>query len=254
MVAAMVAEFAKPVEPIGIAPLMPPSEWFEDPQLDGPTPLTVTADGRVYGHLAEFGKCHRGIQGRCVMAPRSPSNYGHFNVGRILTADGDQYDVGKLTVDAHHAPMTAGAAGAAAHYDHTGVVAAFVRAGEDQWGPWLAGATKSDATPEQIRDLRANPPSGDWRNPDGRGLDLVAALAVPVPGFPVVAVTAAGGPVEDDELTALVMGWGDIGALAVVASAADTYPRVAAPDPGIRALALAARIRGGIPALADLFR
>jgi hypothetical protein len=33
---------------------------------------------------------------------------------------------------------------------------------------------------ERIRDMRANPPSGDWR--DG---ELVAVLSVPVPGFPI---------------------------------------------------------------------
>lgn len=206
---------------IGIAPLVPPAEWFQDPQLDGPTPLTVTADGRVYGHLAEFGKCHRGIQGRCVMAPRTKNGYAHFNVGKILTASGDQVPVGRLTVNAHHAPLTVGPGAAAAHYDHTGTVAAFVRAGEDQWGPWLAGATRSDATPEQIRDLRANPPSGDWRNTEGRGLELVAALAVPVPGFPVMAVTASAEFEGMEEAHALILGWDSPGELAIVAAGFD---------------------------------
>lgn len=216
---------------IGLAPLMPPAEWFDDPGLDGPTPLTVTADGRVFGHLAEFGKCHRGIQGRCVMAPHTKNGYAHFNVGRMLTADGSQVEVGKLTVDAHHAPLTVGPQAAAAHYDHSGSVAAFVRAGEDQWGPWLAGATRSDATPEQIRDLRANPPSGDWRNTEGRGLELVAALAVPVPGFPVMAVTASLDIEGGEEPYALIMGYMDDQPLAIVAAGVydeSQHPR----DPG----------------------
>ncbi len=232
----VVAAMLETLPEIGLAPLVPNADWFRDQELTGPTPLTVTADGQVYGHLAEFGKCHRGIQGRCVMAPRSPTGYKHFNVGRILTDDGSQVDVGKLTVNAHHAPLSAGAAQTAAHYDHTGTVAAFVHAGEDKWGPWLAGATKSDATPEQIRDLRANPPSGDWRNPDGRGLDLVAALAVPVPGFPVMAVTASG---DTEIATALLMQWGSVEEIALVSSAA---PSGAADK--IRFRASAARISG----------
>lgn len=233
------------VENVGIAPLVPPTEWFEDPQLDGPTPLTVTADGRVYGHLAEFGKCHRGIQGRCVMPPRTKNGYQHFNTGAILTADGSQVRVGKLTVNAHHAPMNVRPGAAAAHYDHTGAVAAFVRAGEDEFGPWLAGATKSDATPEQIRDLRANAPSGDWRNTEGRGLELVAALAVPVPGFPIMAVTASA---HGEVAEALILAWGSSEELAICASGFEPV------DEGARIKALAARITGGIDGLAAMFR
>lgn len=195
------------------APIAPPDEWFDDPKLDGPTPLTVTADGRVFGHLAEWGKCHMGIQGACVLAPKSQTGYKHFYAGgRILTASGEMLDVGRLTVGTGHAPLSIGRVAAAAHYDNTGAVVAFVRAGEDEFGPWLAGAVKSDATAEQIRDLRGNPPSGDWRKVPGVGLELVAALAVPVPGYPVAAVTASG------DLEALVMAYGDSSDLALVAA------------------------------------
>lgn len=241
--------------PIGLAPLVPPAEWFEDPELDGPTPLTITADGRVYGHLAEWSKCHRGISGRCVFAPRSKNGYASFYAGgQILLDDGEQVPVGRLTVGAHHASLTASPQATAAHYDHSGTVAAFVRAGEDRHGPWLAGATRSDATPEQIRDLRANPPSGDWRNTEGRGLELVAALAVPVPGFPVMAVAASGYD-GGEEVTALIMGWGDEGGLAIVASGADGAASVgAAGTAAIRTRVLAARIRGGVSGMAELFR
>lgn len=42
------------------APSRPPAAWFQDPQLTGPTPLTVDDDGRVYGHLATWGTCFAG--------------------------------------------------------------------------------------------------------------------------------------------------------------------------------------------------
>lgn len=42
---------------------------FADPHLSGPTALTVTADGRVYGHLATRDVCHIGYGDRCVAAP-----------------------------------------------------------------------------------------------------------------------------------------------------------------------------------------
>lgn len=252
----MTASLVEAAPPIGLAPIVPPVEWFQDPELDAPTPLTVTADGRVYGHLAEFGKCHRGISGRCVFAPRSKSGYASFYAGgQMLLDDGSQIPVGRLTVNAHHAPLSATPSATAAHYDHSGTVAAFVRAGEDKHGIWVAGATRSDATPEQIRDLRANPPSGDWRNTEGRGLELVAALAVPVPGFPVMAVAASayeGGP---EQVTALILGMGFDEPLAVVAGAVDESPQALdAAGASFRTRALAARIRGGVDGLAELFR
>jgi hypothetical protein len=46
--------------------------WFRNPHLDGPTPLTVTDDGRVYGHLALWGTCHTGFDGVCIEPPHSP--------------------------------------------------------------------------------------------------------------------------------------------------------------------------------------
>lgn len=226
-----------------VAPLAPPDEWFDDPRLTEPTPLTVTADGRVYGHLAEWGKCHTGIQGRCVMAPRSASNYAGFHTGSILLASGEQVRIGKITVGTGHAKLGLGAAATVAHYDNTGTVAAFVRAGEDRFGPWLAGAVRSDATPEQVRDLRANAPSGDWRQDyPGAPLELRAALAVPVPGFPVAALAASG------EITALLLGWQSDETLALVASGEldgfdDGFARMTS--------VLAARSRG-VEGLADL--
>ena len=39
---------------------------FADPHLTGPTALTVTADGHVYGHLATWGTCHISFGDQCV--------------------------------------------------------------------------------------------------------------------------------------------------------------------------------------------
>jgi len=187
----------------GMAPLKPPRSWFEIPEADRPTPLTFTADGKVYGHLAPWGACHTGFLNgamqECVQAPRSQSEYRMFHLGRIETAEGDDVSVGKLTYGTGHAPITADADATVAHYDHSGNVGAFLRARNGDYGIWVSGAVKSDISPEGLRDLKANPPSGDWRLID-RALELVAALSVPVPGFPIpMAVTASG------EVSALVM-------------------------------------------------
>jgi hypothetical protein len=45
------------------APLRPPREWFDLPEANDPTPLTFTADGQVFGHLALYETCHSGFQG-----------------------------------------------------------------------------------------------------------------------------------------------------------------------------------------------
>ena len=63
-------------------PVAPPREWFEDPRLPGPTsPLQITADGRVRGHIAFWNICHEGIREECVMAPRNQTGYSFFHNG-----------------------------------------------------------------------------------------------------------------------------------------------------------------------------
>lgn len=158
---------------------------FDNPALSGPTLPTMDDDGRIYGHLAVFGQCHRSIQTECVMVPRSPSGYAHFHTSPAVRLDsGEQLPVGRLTVGTGHADPRLGPAPAAAHYDNTGACFALVRVGEDRHGIWFSGVAAPWATAEQIEQGLSSPLSGDWRN-FGQGLDLVAALAVNTPGFSV---------------------------------------------------------------------
>lgn len=170
---------------------------FADPHLDGPTALTITADGRVFGHLASWNMPHIGM-GRRTTPPRNSTNYKYFHQGIVSTPDGD-LPVGKITLGTGHAPIGTGitADAAAAHYDNTGAVVAAVRAGEDDHGIWLAGRVLPGTAPERVDELRLAGVSGDWRGIDGR-MELVAALAVNVPGFPLPRteeLVAAGAPV-----------------------------------------------------------
>jgi hypothetical protein len=172
----------------------PPLEWFEDPHLTGPSPIVVTEDGRVFGHLAAWGQCHIGFgQDNCTIAPASPTNYAYYRVGAVLT-DGGEVPVGHITMGTGHADGRLTAAAAAAHYDNTGSVVADVAAGEDEFGVWVAGWMRPSATEQQRYELRAATLSGDWRW-IGTGMELVAALAVNVPGFPIprVELAASGG-------------------------------------------------------------
>lgn len=165
-------------------PTAPPEAWFKDPALTGPTALVVEDDGRVYGHIAAWGTCHIGQIGKCVEPPTSPSNYAYFRTGALQTAEGTSVAVGHLTMGTGHAGPRDSANAAAEHYDNTGTVFADVAAGEDAYGIWVAGSLRPGITAEQVRVARSAPISGDWRTIRG-SLELVGALAVNVPGFPV---------------------------------------------------------------------
>nr|DAK63110.1 MAG TPA: minor head component F [Caudoviricetes sp.] len=165
-------------------PTAPPEAWFKDPALTGPTALVVEDDGQVYGHIAAWGTCHIGQIGKCVEPPTSPSNYAYFRTGALRTAEGTSMAVGHLTMGTGHAGPRDSANAAAEHYDNTGTVFADVAAGEDAYGIWVAGALRPGISAEQVRVARSAPISGDWRTIRG-SLELVGALAVNVPGFPV---------------------------------------------------------------------
>ena len=172
-------------------PVAPPSSWFNNPNLDKPTPLTVENDGRVFGHIATWATDHIGLP-FATKPPRSRSSYAYFHTGSLHTEDGDLVPVGQITLTGGHAPLDASAASAAAHYDNTRSAWCDVHAGEDEFGIWVAGALRPSISPEQIRAVRASAPSGDWRPVNGR-LEMVAVCSVNVPGFPVTRAFVASG-------------------------------------------------------------
>lgn len=189
---------------LGAAPEEPPVEWFADPAFHGPTPLTVTDDGRVFGHIATWNTCHQGFSGRCVRPPKSRSNYAYFNLGELRTAEGDRIAVGQVTLDTRHADLAATRRQAELHYEHTGNAVADVRAGEDKHGVWIVGAVRPETPSSALRRFRGSKISGDWRAVNG-GLELVGALAVNIPGFPVLRPQARVASATG-EVTALITG------------------------------------------------
>lgn len=188
----------------------PPAAWFDDPQLSEPTPVTVDLEtGRVFGHVAQWGVCHRAFQDQCLLAPHSATGYQEFHAGGyVTTSEGDRIRVGNLTMDGLHAELNLNASQARRHYEDSTTVWAQVRAGEDEHGPWIAGAVRPGISDEQLRLASALALSGDWRRRGG-SMELIAALSVPVPGFPVGIAAGAMevGPrvrVEDGQVMALV--------------------------------------------------
>jgi hypothetical protein len=174
-------------------PTTPPTDWFEKPALTKATPLTIDDTGRVFGHIAAWHVNHIGMP-RATRPPRSRSKYAYFHTGVVRTDSGKDVPVGQLTLAGGHASLNANAAQAAKHYDDTASAIADVHAGEDDYGIWVAGSLRPDATEAQIRALRASAPSGDWR-PIGGSLELVAVCQVNVPGFPIARAMVAGGAV-----------------------------------------------------------
>ena len=112
------------------------------------------------------------------------TNYAYFTTGEVLCADGTCVPVGHITMGTGHAGPTMAARPAAEHYDNTGAVVADVAAGEDAFGIWVSGRVRPDIGDTIRGALRAAALSGDWRRIGGN-LELVAALAVNVPGFPI---------------------------------------------------------------------
>ena len=174
-------------------PVHPPREWFDDPQLKTETPLTISDDGRIYGHIATWDSDHIGLP-FSTRPPKSRSNYAYFHTGLLRTAEGEDVPVGQITLAGGHASLEADAAMAVKHYDDTASAMCDVHAGEDAYGIYVAGALRPSVTADQVRAIRAAAPSGDWRPIHGR-LELVAVCQVNVPGFPVTRARVASGHV-----------------------------------------------------------
>jgi hypothetical protein len=193
----------------GLAPLEPPLAWFDNPQLSDPTALTVTPEGRIFGHAALWNSCHIAEPygpGICVPPPRSGMGYEIFHHGVVTTAEGVDVPCGQITMSAPHARRDLGWKQALHHYENSAVAAADVVAGEDAHGIWVSGGIRPDLSAEKLRELKGGSLSGDWRTVIGRGLEFLGALVVNIPGFPIprpearVVASAAG----EEEVLALV--------------------------------------------------
>jgi hypothetical protein len=174
------------------AAVRPPADWFTDPQLDGPTALRVTEDGRVYGHAALWDTVHIGQPNARIRPPRSTTGYAYYRTGAVLCDDGSEVAVGPITIDCGHAGTDLGRMATVRHYDDVGTAVADAAVGEDEHGIWVAGALRATVDEVTAARLRASSLSGDWRRV-GSSLELCALLAVNVPGFPIPRARVASG-------------------------------------------------------------
>lgn len=194
------------------------ADYFRNPELTKPTSLKVTDDGRVFGHIAAWGVCHIGNpegEGICTVAPPSETDYAYFLSGEYVT-DAGRIPVGQISLGGGHADGKLGMRAALAHYDNTSTAVADITVGTDDHGIWFSGKLRDDVTDAQVIALRAaGKVSGDWRGVIVHGqesLELMAALAVNVPGFPIprtsyamdgdvqLSLTAAGIPMDKHDV------------------------------------------------------
>lgn len=183
------------------APSSPPADWFTDPQFEEVTALTITDEGRVFGHAASWDRCHtalESLQARCVQPPHSESGYAYFLTGETVCADGSRVRTAPINFGGTHADLSLDARRATAHYDNTTQAWADITCGDDDYGIWVAGALRPGLTDEDLRVIRASSLSGDWR-PIGGVLEMVAVLSVNTPGYPIARARTASG-----QVTALV--------------------------------------------------
>ena len=162
------------------------ADYFRNPMLEEPTPVTRGENGHIFGHLGIWDQCHIAYE-VCTTVPPSETDYAYFLTGQLFT-DAGPVAVGQLTVGGGHADGKLGIRAAMAHYDNVASAVADITVGEDAHGVWFSGKIRPWATDRQIHELFAAGPSGDWRGVRYRGSDsmeLVAAHAVNVPGFPV---------------------------------------------------------------------
>lgn len=181
-----------------------PSEWFEDPKFevgdgrlvqgkDGnwACPMRITEEGQVYGHIAGWNTCHSTWADQCTIAPHSATGYSHFLLGEVLTDTG-LVPVGSLTIGGGHANGSLRMRPAIEHYDNATAAFADVSVGEDEFGIWFAGWVRPGTSEEMIHAARASKLSGDWRrNVSTSSMEMIAALAVNVPGFAVPRIAAS---------------------------------------------------------------
>lgn len=206
-------------------PDVPPADWFAEPtDVEAMGALTITDEGRVYGYLAPAGVAHRSFRSRRVEVPRGNVDYSRWMGGEAIVAGGGRVVAGPITMNCGHMPPTASSDPGARmeHYDNTCSVVAQAAIGENSRGVWIAGALLPGVTAEQVSRMLACRLSGDWApHPEKAGMrEFVAALLVPVPGFPMArsmpstlkvaagALVAAAVPVQfaDDGMEETVMG------------------------------------------------
>lgn len=182
-------------------PSSPPPSFFTNPRL---TELqrftTISADGRIAGHVAGRDECHVGYLDRCITIDDIAPGFDYAYVGYVVAADGSKVPTSPLPIKGGHAARGLDYQAALAHYDDPSTVAADIVYGYDEFGIWFSGALRPSVTESQVHALRASGVSLDARQIDGK-LRYLATCCVNTPGFPKASARlVACGECEDGDL------------------------------------------------------
>lgn len=163
-----------------------PADAFAIPEADEPTPIHLTDDGRVMGHLATWDTLHRAHLAKDDPPTpyKSRCGYAEFHQSSVRTDDGELLRVGRLTVGGGHGPAGRGMRAALEHYDNVATAWALVRAIDGNLGIWVSGVVNPEADEKMVRAAIGAPHSGHWERVAGAP-ELIAAHAVNSPGFPI---------------------------------------------------------------------
>jgi hypothetical protein len=155
-----------------------PWDDFNIPESPAPHKIVVDEKGRVFGHLAQWGKAHRGHLG-LVIPPYPKNNYTEFNHPGPLTEKG-QVGTGPIFFLGGHPKTIRGMSPEQIAEAYGGVENAWgdVRVTAGRFGPWISGRVRPGISDERLYAARASHISGHWL-----GDDLCAIVSVNVPGF-----------------------------------------------------------------------
>jgi hypothetical protein len=154
-------------------------ECFHVPEPDHPQGVHINDDGWVSFHLAEWGKPHRGHQGRNVYAPR-PVSYASFHQGGVDTERGRVKTGPVFFLGGHPDQPLESRHGTTVEKAYGGIENAWcdVRTTNGRFGPWCCGRLRPGVSDTAIYAAKASGVSGHWL-----GDDLLAIASVNVPGF-----------------------------------------------------------------------
>lgn len=186
---------SKAVVPVGKA------AHFARPTFEQLTPLRATREGHVFGHIAAWGECHIGIEGRCITPPRSRSNYSHYANTPIPLDDGSEAWVGQMVVGTKHADPAKNFEETQEWYSNVCRAWNDVTIGEDAFGIWVSGSVREHAAQEDVTAGCRAGGSGHWKPKNG-SLELLAVLSVLTEGYPIARPRAISTMSELCDLTA----------------------------------------------------
>ena len=174
---------------------------FARPTFEQLTPFRVTRDKHAFGHIAAWGECHIGIEGRCITPPRSRSNYSHYANTPIPLDNGEEAWVGAAVLGQKHADPSKNWEETLAWYSDACRPWCDLTIGEDSFGIWVTGSVRDEATQAEVTAGCRAGLSGHWKPRNG-SLELLAVLSVNAEGYPIPRPRATSTMSELCDLTA----------------------------------------------------